>query len=384
MKLVKLSPPEVRNSDVLYISKAVRKKQLSQGAFLSEFELSLNKLLGVQHVMTVSSCTTGLQLILSGLGLEPGDEVIVPNFTFPATINTVIQERLQPVLVDIDLETFCMNADSFKAAIGPKTRAAIVVHAFGHPAAMNEIMEIAAKAGIYIIEDAACAIGSKINGVAVGGFGVASAFSFHPRKVLTTGEGGAVATNNTILADKLKILRSHGGVRGDAYMSFVSAGFNFRMSDINAALGLAQMPRLEKVISKRNRAAQDYEKLLSNLPEVTVPAVSQGVNHTFQSYVLVLAPHIDRNRVIAFLRKRGIETTLGTYALSEQPAYRDLAQTPVDLDKSVFAFKHSLALPMSSSTTKRDRRRVVKALTEEIYSQTSMKRPENQILYRKT
>jgi dTDP-4-amino-4,6-dideoxygalactose transaminase len=366
VKLVKLSPPEVRNSDALYISKAVRKRQLSQGSFLSEFESSLNKVLGVQHVMTVSSCTTGLQLILSGLELQPGDEVIVPNFTFPATINTVIQERLQPVLADIELDSFCLDIDSFRAAIGPRTKAVIVVHAFGHPARMREILEIAAESNIQVIEDAACAIGSKINGVPVGGFGVASAFSFHPRKVLTTGEGGAVATNNTALADKLKILRSHGGVRGDAYMSFVMAGFNFRMSDINAALGLAQMPRLEKIISKRNRAAQDYDKLLSNLSEVTAPTVLQGVEHTFQSYVVVLAPHIDRDRVIAFLRERGVETTLGTYALSEQPAYKNLVRAGSDLTNSIHAFKHSLALPMSSSTSRRDRRRVVKALIDAI------------------
>jgi len=375
VKLVKLSPPEVRNSDALYISKAVRERQLSQGTFLLEFESSLNKVLGVQHVMTVSSCTTGLQLILSGLGLEPGDEVIVPNFTFPATINTVIQERLQPVLADIELDSFCLDINSFKAAIGPRTKAVIVVHAFGHPARMQELLQIAAESNIQVVEDAACAIGSKINGIAVGGFGVASAFSFHTRKVLTTGEGGAVATNNTALADKLKILRSHGGVRGDAYMSFVMAGFNFRMSDINAALGLAQIPRLEKIISKRNRAAQDYDRLLSDLSEVTAPTVAQGVDHTFQSYVVVLAAHIDRDRVIAFLRERGIETTLGTYALSEQPAYREFAQTPVDLEKSVFAFKHSLALPMSSTTTRKDRRRVVKALGKAIRSQTIMKSP---------
>lgn len=375
VKPVKLSPPEVRNSDALYISKALRKRQLSQGAFLSEFESSLKSVLGVQHVMTVSSCTTGLQLILSGLGLEPGDEVIVPNFTFPATINTVIQERLTPVLADIELDSFCLDVNSFKAAIGTRTKAVIVVHAFGHPARMQEILEIAAESDIQVVEDAACAIGSKINGIAVGGFGVASAFSFHTRKVLTTGEGGAVATNNTDLAEKLKILRSHGGVRGDAYMNFVMAGFNFRMSDINAALGLAQMPRLKKIISKRNRAAQDYDRLLSDLSEVTAPTVAQGVDHTFQSYVLVLAAHIDRDRVIAFLRERGIETTLGTYALSEQPAYREFAQNPVDLENSVFAFKHSLALPMSSTTTKKDRRRVVKALREAIRSQTIMKSP---------
>ena len=366
MRTVKLSPPEVRNSDARNVFRAIRKRQLSQGTFLAKFELSLKEELGVEHVMTVSSCTTGLQLILSGLALEPGDEVIVPNFTFPATINTVIQERLKPVLVDIDLETFCINADSLRSAIGPRTRAVIVVHAFGHPAEMDQIMKIAEECSIRVIEDAACAIGSRIEGVPVGGFGVASAFSFHPRKVLTTGEGGAVATNDTILAEKLKVLRSHGGVRGDAYMSFVAAGFNFRMSDINAALGLSQIPRLGKIISRRNQAARDYSELFSDMKEITTPTVAEGMEHTFQSYVVTLAPYIDRDRVIAFLRSRGIETTLGTYALSEQPAYQSLVRKGQDLTNSVFAFKHSLALPMSSSTSKRERRRVVKAVKEAI------------------
>jgi dTDP-4-amino-4,6-dideoxygalactose transaminase len=377
VRVVRLSPPEVLNSDIHLVSKAIRQKQLSQGTFLNKFELGLQKVLDVNHVMTVSSCTTGLQLILSGLNLQTGDEVIVPNFTFPATINTVLQERLQPVLVDIDIETFCMDVDSFKAAIGPKTKAAIVVHAFGHPAAMKEIMEIAANAGIYIIEDAACAIGSKIDGKPVGSFGTASAFSFHPRKVLTTGEGGAVATNDASLAEKLKVLRSHGGVRGQSYMTFITPGFNFRMSDINAALGLAQLPRLSRVIKRRNSAAEQYQLLFANFDKVTTPKVAKGIQHTFQSYVVLLSTNLDRDQIIVFLRSKGIETTLGTYALSEQPAYRQLAQTPVGLDKSVFAFRHSLALPMSSSTTKRDRRRVVKMLREAIYSQTSKKSPEN-------
>jgi|694.fasta_scaffold74945_5 dTDP-4-amino-4,6-dideoxygalactose transaminase len=377
VKLVKLSPPEVRNSDIFQVSKAVRQRQLSQGSFLAQFESSLSKELGVQHVMTVSSCTTGLQLILSGLGLEPGDEVIVPNFTFPATINTVIQERLQPVLVDINIETFCMDIESFRDAIGPKTKAVIVVHAFGYPAAMQEILDVVANSGIYVIEDAACAIGSKIDGKAVGSFGTASAFSFHPRKVLTTGEGGAVVTNDSSLAEKLKVLRSHGGVRGQSYMSFIMPGFNFRMSDINAALGLAQLPRLSRVIKRRNSAALQYQLLLSNFDTVTTPNVADGVQHTFQSYVVLLSPNLDRDKIIVFLRTKGIETTLGTYALSEQPAYRESAKSPVDLDKSVFAFRHSLALPMSSTTTKRDRRRVVKALREAIESQTSLTSPEN-------
>ena len=377
VKLVKLSPPEVRNSDIFQVSKAVRQRQLSQGSFLAQFESSLSKVLGVQHVMTVSSCTTGLQLILSGLGLEPGDEVIVPNFTFPATINTVIQERLQPVLVDINIETFCMDIESFRHAIGPKTKAVIVVHAFGYPAAMQEILDVVADSGIYVIEDAACAIGSKIDGKAVGSFGTASAFSFHPRKVLTTGEGGAVVTNDSSLAEKLKVLRSHGGVRGQSYMSFIMPGFNFRMSDINAALGLAQLPRLSRVIKRRNSAALQYQLLLSNFDTVTTPNVADGVQHTFQSYVVLLSPNLDRDKIIVFLRTKGIETTLGTYALSEQPAYRESAKSPVDLDKSVFAFRHSLALPMSSTTTKRDRRRVVKALREAIESQTSLTSPEN-------
>jgi dTDP-4-amino-4,6-dideoxygalactose transaminase len=152
-------------------------------------------------------------------------------------------------------------------------------------------------------------------------------------------------------------------------------GFNFRMSDLNAALGLAQLPRLSRVIKRRNSAAVQYHLLFSNLDRVTTPKVAKGIQHTFQSYVVLLSPTLDRDKIIVFLRSKGIETTLGTYALSEQPAYRELAQTPVDLEKSVFAFKHSLALPMSSSTTKKDRRRVVKALREAIHSQTTMKSP---------
>lgn len=160
---MKLSPPEVKHSDAKLVARAIKENQLSQGKYLAEFEGRLQSLSGAETALTVSSCTTGLQLILAALELQEGDEVIVPNFTFPATINTVIQEHLTPVLADIDLDSYCMNPESFRKAISPKTKAVIVVHAFGHPADMEAIVEIADKFGIYVVEDAACAIGSQIN-----------------------------------------------------------------------------------------------------------------------------------------------------------------------------------------------------------------------------
>lgn len=348
MKLIKLSPPEVRKHDTRTVSRAIRQGQLSQGKYIKNFENALSSYLGSTYVSTVSSCTTGLQLILSALKLKADDEVIVPNFTFPATINAVIQERLTPVLVDIETSTYCMAIDSLERAIGEKTKAIIVVHAFGHPANMTEIVELASRHNIFVIEDAACAIGSRINGSPVGNHGIASSFSFHPRKVLTTGEGGAVTTNNKELAEAMQILRSHGGIRGEVHMTFVTPGFNFRMSDLNAALGMPQLKRLQGTIRGRNRVAKVYSQFLSRLEGVVIPKTKMGFEHTFQSYIIKLPKWVNRNDVAMKMRELGVETAIGTYALSKQPAYKELAKTPVDLEHSEAAYEQTIALPIHS------------------------------------
>lgn len=369
LKVIKLSPPEVRNSDARLVAKAIKQKQLSQGEYLSQFERELRTLTGSSNALTVSSCTTGLQLILAALNLSSGDEVIVPNFTFPATINSVIQEGLTPVLADIDLDTYCMSPKSFEEAITPKTKAVIVVHAFGYPAEMDAILKIANKFQIKVIEDAACAIGSQIDGKAVGTFGIASSFSFHPRKVITTGEGGAVLTDDVELSEQMKILRTHGGVRGDAYLSFVMPGFNYRMSDINAALGISQLKRIDQILKSRRKIAEQYSNLLSDIDGLEIPKLKPGYVHTFQSFVLRLPTSVDRDSVIFGLRELGIETTLGTYALSIQPAYEKIAIQKVSLNNSELAHSKTLALPMSSKITKKQVVMVCRALREQISKQ---------------
>lgn len=366
MKVIKLSPPEINNSDSRLVRKAIINKQLSQGSYLSKFESDLRELTGSRIALTVSSCTTGLQLILAGLKLSQGDHVIVPNFTFPATINSVIQEGLTPVLADIDPESFCMSPESFEKAITSSTKAVIVVHAFGYPADMKAIIEIADRHNIKVIEDAACAIGSKIDGKSVGTFGIASSFSFHPRKVITTGEGGAVLTDDSELADRMQILRTHGGVRGEAYLSFVMPGFNYRMSDINAALGISQLMRIDKILSARRRVADQYCSLLSKIEGMEIPKLKSGYVHTFQSFVVQLPPFVNRDAVILGLRSKGIETTLGTYALSIQPAYKQIAIMNVDLSNSEMAHFQTLALPMSSKITKKEVAIVCRELIEQI------------------
>lgn len=373
LKTIRLSPPEVNRSDAKAVSKAVKEKQLSQGKYLTEFESELRHLTGSSNALTVSSCTTGLQLILAGLGLAPGDEVIVPNFTFPATINTVIQERLVPVLADIDLDTYCMSPKSFQSAITSRTKAVVVVHAFGYPADMEEILEIADAHQIKVIEDAACAIGSKIDQKAVGTFGVASSFSFHPRKVVTTGEGGAVLTDDEELAEKIRVLRTHGGIRGEAYLSFITPGFNYRMSDINAALGIPQLKRIDQILNKRRRIAKLYSENLAGIDGLEIPKLKPGYVHTFQSFVVLLPSFVDRDLVILRLRELGIETTLGTYALSVQPAYKEAAIQNVDLANSELAHAKSLALPMSSKISRRQTLAVCRALKAQIELQLTPK-----------
>jgi len=299
--------------------------------------------------MAVTSATTALQLSLAALGVGPGDEVLVPDFTFPATANVVVQQRAQPVLVDIDPATFAMAPADLAAKITARSRAIIPVHPFGLPADMGPIMELAEDHDLAVIEDAACALGAEYAGQPAGSIGLAGCFSFHPRKSITTGEGGMITTSNDAFANRVGLLRNHGGARSGGRYLFEEAGFNYRLSDILAAVGVAQMRKLDLMLEARRRAAAWYDAALDSagLESLQRPRVPEGRLHTYQSYVVMLGPQVDRDGVIARLAAAGIETTLGTYALHAQPFFaRTYGFSPGDLPHSFRAFSSTLALPL--------------------------------------
>ena len=343
---------------------------LTQGAQAKEFERLVAGHVGVPYGFATSSATTGLHLALVALGVSPGDEVIIPDFSFPATANVIVQQGAVPVFVDIRLDDFGMDPELLEAAITPRTRAIMPVHAFGLVADMDPILRIAERHDIPVIEDAACALGAEYHGRQAGSMGTTGVFSFHPRKVITTGEGGMIMTSDSAVAEQIQVLRSHGAVRGAHYMSFVSAGFNYRLSDVHAAIGVVQMDRLDVILAGRRELATMYGELLARVEGATAPVTPEGRTHTYQSYVVTLDEGLDRDRVIDDMRAKGVETTLGTYSMHLQPYFRERFGIPdVDLPNATRAHHGCLTIPLYPGMTRDDVESVVAALGASIAAQ---------------
>ena len=332
---------------------------LTQGAKVEEFESIVADYVGAEYAFATSSCTTAMHLCLAALGIREGDEVLVPDFTFPATANVVIQLGATPVLVDIDPATFNIDGNDLVSKITSRTRAIMPVHLFGLAADMNIVSELAHQHGIHVLEDAACALGAEYRGNRCGVLGDAACFSFHPRKIITTGEGGMITTNDRELAEKISRLRNHGGARHINRWIFEDAGYNYRMSDIQGAMGVAQMRKLESLIATRQRLARQLAERLGALGAeqelVQLPADRAWASHIYQAFVILLSEEIDRDKVITHLADQGIETTLGTYALHCQPLFqRQYGYSPKDLPNSYLAYNQSLALPFYPQMTTSD------------------------------
>ena len=280
------------------------------------------------------------------LGLEPGDEILVPAYTFPATGNVVELAGLKPVLVDVDPET--MNIDPAQVEVGPRTKAVLAVHLFGRPAPLDEL-----PGELLVLEDAAGALGARYRGRACGGLGLLGCLSFHPRKIVTTGEGGAVTTNDARIAEEVATFRNHGW-RSLTPPDMPAPGLNYRLSDILCAVGIPQMRRLDELLAERTRVADGYSERLRHLP-VLLPRADDGDVHGWQAYVLQVD---DRDRVLAGLREQGIEAQIGTYALHQLGAYRDQGAFP----GAARVFERALALPFHTRLSDSDLDRVAEAL----------------------
>jgi perosamine synthetase len=360
---MKLTKPFISSREIRAASRVLKSGNLTQGAASAKFERNICKYVESEYAFVTSSATTGLHLSLDVLQIGTGDEVIIPDFSFPATANSVIKVGAIPICVDIDLKTFCIDPKEIEKKITEKTKAIMPVHAFGLCANMAEIMRIAKEYNLRVIEDAACAIGSTINREHAGTFGDLGVFSFHPRKLITTGEGGAIVTNNHHLSELITVSRSHGGVRGELFLEFINSGYNFRLSDINAAIGIEQLLKIQKIISSRKYYAEMYNSLFEGNKFLSTPFVPDGFVHTFQSYVILLSKVVDRDAIIRELKKKNIETTLGTYSISSQPYFLKLypnhkKETP----NSDFAFKQTLTLPLYPGMRSRDVKKVAHTL----------------------
>jgi perosamine synthetase len=364
---VRLALPYTDGAEVKAVAEVLASGTLTQGPRVARFEEAIAEIVGAQHAVATTSATTALHLSLAALGIGPGDEVLVPDFTFPATANVVVEVGARPVLVDVDLETFTMDVEKAEPLVSPRTKAIMPVHTFGLAADMDPILTMARRHGLAVVEDAACALGTTYRGEPVGALGAAGCFSFHPRKSITTGEGGMVTTNDPDLADRLRLLRSHGGIRRGNRFTFEAAGYNYRLSDILAAIGIAQLDKLDWILQRRREIAARYRELLADVPGITAPFDPAWGGHVYQSFVLLVDETIDRDAVIAALAAEGIETTLGTYALHCQPYFqREYGYRSGDLPASQAAFERSLTLPLFVTLEEATQERVVAALVRVI------------------
>jgi perosamine synthetase len=362
---IPLARPSTGDEELEELRSVLRSGQVSQGSKVQEFESLVADLVGTRYAFATTSCTTAMHLALVAVGIGPGDEVLVPDFTFPATANVVVQQGATPVLVDIDLRTYNLAPEKLKAHVTPKTKAIMPVHLFGLAADMDAVLDFARDHELAVIEDAACALGATYAGQPCGSFGDVGCFSFHARKVITTGEGGMIVTNRDDLADRIRLLRSHGGVRMTNGFRFEDAGYNYRLSDLQAAVGVAQIHRLSALISRRRELARQLRELLADVPGIRAPEdLSQG-EHIYQAFVGMLAPDIDRDEVVLQLSDRGIGSTLGTYALHDQPFFqKEFGYASGQLPASHAAFLHTLALPLYPDMTEENVVTVVHTLAD--------------------
>jgi dTDP-4-amino-4,6-dideoxygalactose transaminase len=347
--MIRLTSPDVAGS-IEELRGVLGTGFLVQGKTVERFESMVAGYVGRKHAVAVSSGTSAIHCALLAAGLGEGDEVIVPDFTFPATANAVVNAGAIPVLADIDTATFNLDPAALEARLSERTRAVMPVDLFGLAADLDAIGRTCRERGIMLLEDSACALGSERRGKKCGSFGLLSAFSFHPRKLVTTGEGGMVVTDDDEIAHKCRLLRNHGIERSGRGVDFVLAGFNMRMNELQASIGIGQMDSLDARVGKRREIAALYGRLLSDLAGVRCPVEPASCRHSYQAYVVMLDGRIDRAALIEAMLAEGVETGIGTYAVHAQSFYGGLlGLEPGSLPNSYRAYKHSLALPIYAS-----------------------------------
>ncbi|WP_342712114.1 DegT/DnrJ/EryC1/StrS family aminotransferase [Bradyrhizobium sp. B124] len=367
-----ITEPSFDEAEIALLRECLDSKWVTQGPLTERFERLIAEKHDVKHALACTSCTAALHLATMALKLGPGDEVIVPAFTWVTSAHSAEYVGAKPVFVDVDLSTFNIDPERLEAAITPRTKAIIAVHLFGLAAPMDEILAIARPRGIQVIEDAACAIGTTYKGRLVGAIGDIGCFSFHPRKAVTTGEGGAVTTNRDDLAERVRSQRNHGSTGAPdssiephgpwTMATFDNLGFNLRLSDIQAAVGVAQMGKLERLLAERRRLGHRYSELLAGNNSIVRPLGGDVDGHAFQSYVIrIVDGHRERrNAVMAALAAAGIQTRPGTHAVHRLGYYKNkYGLRPEQFPNAALAEDTTITLPIFPNMTEEDQRRVV-------------------------
>jgi perosamine synthetase len=351
---VPLARPDVRESDICAVADVMRTPSLSLGPKLEEFERALASYVGVSHGVAVSSGTGALHLCLRALGIGRGDEVIVPSFAFIAVANAVRYVDAIPVFADIDPVTLNLDPERVEASVSPLTRAILVVHTFGCPADLGALGEIARRRGLFLIEDACEALGAEYDGRKVGSHGDAAVFGFYPNKQITTGEGGAVVTRTNETATASRSLRNQGRRHPGVGTAHDEIGFNYRISELNCALGLEQLKRIEGIVAAREALAQGYRERLSGHPDLELPVarVARCRISWFAFVVRLAEPHAGRReRLVERMAERGIACGRYFTPIHLQPAYRSEPHRCGGLAVTQAVARRTLALPFFHQIT---------------------------------
>ena len=352
---MRIAYPDLYFDEVPDLKKVIDSGWLTKGPYIEEFERMVKDYVGAKYAIAVNSGTAALHLSLISLNISSGDEVIVPDFTFVATANAVEYTGAKPVFADIDLKMLNIDVEDIKKKITNKTKAIMPVHGFGQSADMDEIRKIAKEHNLFIIEDAACALGAKYKGEFCGTMGELGCFSFHPRKILTTAEGGIVVTNNDEHAKLIERLRDHGSIKRDDRVYFNHCGYNYRLSELHAVLGIAQMKKLDDIIKKRQEAARKLSILLSGIESLQLPEIDKDYQHIFQSYIVLLGEGIDRSEFMTYLKRKDIETVVGNHSLHSQPFYKNkYGYKDSDVPNSFAVAERSVALPLYPQMTEEE------------------------------
>ena len=363
MKKIPLIKPYIDQSIKDKVCEVLDSGYLTEGPVTKEFEESFKNYVGCEHAIAVTSCTTGLELALRALDIGEGDEVIVPDYTYPATAGVVAIVKAKPVIVDIHRDTMLIDCDCIEEAITRNTKAIIPVSMFGNPLDYDQLIRIKEKHGVYIIEDAACSAGAEYKGVKVGNWADISVFSFHPRKFITTGEGGIVTTNQTKWAEWMNSYKHFGVGKGESRegLVFERIGTNYKLSNLLAAVGLCQMHIIDELLDRRITLSENYAAMLKSNPKVKMPATTNNGKHSRQSFCIFVE---DRDSILRQMRNIGIEVQIGTYSLHMHPAFSDAAICRIagSMEGSRYAFEHCLVLPLYHELTHADQQYVVEQL----------------------
>jgi len=363
---IPLSSPDIGPREIELVNQVLRTRWLSMGPMVERFEDAVARYVGTRYAAAVSSGTAGLHLAMIAAGLGPGDEVITTPFSFVASANCILYVGATPVFADIDERTMNIDPTRVEDAITPRTRAILPVHVFGHPCAMDQLVQLAEDRGLLLIEDSCESLGAEFRGRKVATFGACGVFAFYPNKQMTTAEGGIIVTDDGDWAALFRSLRNQGRDGSGTWLRHVRLGYNYRLDELSAALGVAQLERIEELLANRERVARRYTERLATIEGVRSPSIAPEVTRmSWFVYVVRLAPRLDRERIMAALAERGIPSRPYFSPLHLQPVYVDrFGHRQGDFPVCERVARSTLALPFSGVMTENQVDRVCGALGE--------------------